>query len=315
MSVNYWLILEKSDETRTSKGIDGYRDQTGKFYSYDSLVKNHRNVAEGDRIILRKEDGIVGIGVIESISEKNDTKVHRRCPECDSTDIRERSTKTPKWKCGRCAFEFAEPKETSVEVRSYVTTIKDFSQLSFPPSVKNVKSCAASGDGISSQLSIIRLDEAKIRTLLEAVSPVPSSRAETCSSAGQGFGLSPEERKAVELYAMGIARDLYEKDGWKVIDTSDSRPYDLHASKDGEERYVEVKGTTGEGESIVLTRNEVDHVKENPNKSALVVVSDIRLAPAGEKWIASGGRVSTHETRWTIDKSRLEATQYRYRIG
>ena len=44
MSANYWLILEKSDETWVSKGIDGYQDQTGESYHYDSLVPNHKNL-------------------------------------------------------------------------------------------------------------------------------------------------------------------------------------------------------------------------------------------------------------------------------
>jgi hypothetical protein len=41
---NYWLLLEKSNETRISKGIDGYQDQTGESYQYDSLVPNHKNI-------------------------------------------------------------------------------------------------------------------------------------------------------------------------------------------------------------------------------------------------------------------------------
>lgn len=41
MAQQFWLILEKSDETRVSQGIDGYRDVTGESYQYDSLVPNH----------------------------------------------------------------------------------------------------------------------------------------------------------------------------------------------------------------------------------------------------------------------------------
>jgi len=120
MSKNYWLLLEKSDETRISKGIDGYQDQTGESYRYDSLVPNHKNLAGGDFVVLRKENEILGVGEIAGISEVNDAKIHRRCPECRSTDIRERTTKQPKWKCGKCAHEFSEPEESIVEVRSYV---------------------------------------------------------------------------------------------------------------------------------------------------------------------------------------------------
>ena len=44
MNPRYWLLLEKSDATRISKGIDGYRDVTGEVYHYDSLVPNHRQL-------------------------------------------------------------------------------------------------------------------------------------------------------------------------------------------------------------------------------------------------------------------------------
>jgi hypothetical protein len=93
--MNYWLLLEKSDETRISKGIDGYRDATGELYHYDSFVPNHRSVSAGDFVVLRKEHEIIGIGTVDSIAEAADAKIHRRCPSCGSTDIRERASRHP----------------------------------------------------------------------------------------------------------------------------------------------------------------------------------------------------------------------------
>jgi DNA-directed RNA polymerase subunit RPC12/RpoP len=110
---NCWLFLEKSDETRISKGIDGYGDKTGQSYTYDSLVPNCKNVRPGDLAIIRKEHSILGYGVIGDIKEEASVKAHRRCPECGSTDIRERRSIAPKWKCGKCSREFVEPRETS----------------------------------------------------------------------------------------------------------------------------------------------------------------------------------------------------------
>jgi hypothetical protein len=59
----------------------------------------------------------------------------------------------------------------------------------------------------------------------------------------------------------------------------------------------------GGDESIVLTRNEVDHVRENPEKSAFVVVLEIELDRTEGECVASGGKVITHEKQWTIDES------------
>lgn len=314
MSKNYWLLLEKSDETRISKGIDGYRDQTGETYHFDSLVPNHKNVANGDFIVVRKENEILGVGEIAEISVNDDAKIHRRCPECRSTDIRERKRKKPEWKCGKCAYEFSEPEESIVKVRSYVARISRFTRLNAPPSVREVKLCSATGDGASSQLSMLRLDGFKVRTLLEGLDPSPSSMGGEPSIGGQGFGLSPAERRAVEMHAMRIASELYENLGWVIVDKSGSHPFDLHATKEGKERFIEVKGTTGEGRSVILTHGEVEHVRHHKKASVLVIVSGIALSKEGETWTASEGVISTHESPWLIDDDDLKATQYRYEL-
>jgi len=61
---SYWLLLEKSDETRVSGGIDPYKDKTGEQYHYDSAVANARKVKSGDYAILRKENTILGLAEI-----------------------------------------------------------------------------------------------------------------------------------------------------------------------------------------------------------------------------------------------------------
>jgi putative restriction endonuclease len=189
MRKTYWLLLEKSDETRISKGIDGYQDQTGKSYQYDSLVPNHKNINIGDFIVLRKEKDILGVGEISDISAHDAVKSHRRCPGCSSTDIRERIRKRPKWKCGKCGHEFSEPEESETKVRSFTASIDPFTRLNVPPSVKDVKLCALGDNGPKSQHSMIRLDAAKIQTLLEGTDPSPSPRGPASESSGQGVGL------------------------------------------------------------------------------------------------------------------------------
>ena len=314
MSKKYWLLLEKSDYTRVSKGIDGYQDQTGKSYQYDNFVPNYKNLASGDRVVLRKENEILGIGEIAQISEGDDTKIHRRCPKCKSTDIRERTTKSPKWKCGKCPHEFPEPEETITKVRSFIAKIDKFQRLTAPPSVKDVKSCALSENGASSQLSILQLDEVNIRTLLEGTTPVPPKRLQSQMATGQGFGLSQAERRAVELHAMSVAQNLYENQGWTIVDKSNSHPFDLLATRNQERRYVEVKGTTGAGRSVVLTQGELEHFRNNSRESALVIVSGIVLTEHNGEWAASGVEISTHEDPWMINEAGLKPTQYRYEI-
>ncbi|WP_027467513.1 DUF3883 domain-containing protein [Deefgea rivuli] len=307
-----WLLLEKSDETRISKGIDGYQDTTGEEYRYDSFVPNHKNIKTGDIVILRKENEIYGYGEISEISKTPTVKTHRRCPSCNSTDIRARSTMLPKWKCGRCASEFEATITTETHVNSYSARIKGFTRFATQPTVLAVKSCAAIGEGHTSQLSMMKLDFRKIRTLLESTDIQLPTRT---NKAGQGLGLSAPERKAVELHAMAAARKLYEEAGWNVVDTSSSQPFDLLAERNADKRFIEVKGTTGGGASVILTSGEVSHAKENYKESALVVVSGINLTKLGNDWIASGGDISTHLDPWSPEENRLKATQYRYCVG
>jgi ribosomal protein S27AE len=294
--------------------MDGYQDKTGELYSYDSLVPNHKQLGRGDYVVLRKENVILGVGRVGHITRGLDAKIHRRCPKCQSTDIRERSTKSPKWKCGKCAHEFETPHETIVEVQSFVASIDDFSRLNYPPSVHEVKRCALDGNGINSQLSILELAPSKIRTLLEGIGVSPSMRSNNSIKGGQGFGLSQPERVAVEKRAMEVARHLYENDGWKVVDTSGSNPFDFLATRATDVRYIEVKGTTGLGASIILTHGEVNHARVVRNSAALVVVAQISLAKSEGGWIGSGGVVTVHEDPWVLNDTMLEPTEYRYSL-
>ena len=240
--------------------------------------------------------------------------MHRRCPGCGSTDIRERSTKSPRWKCGKCSKEFIEPNESKDEVRSYTAQIQGFARLSDSPSVQAVKSCASKGNGSSSQLSILKLDTDKIMTLLEGTEILPAPREGKHELSGQGLGLSQEERKAVELWAMTRAHNLYEEKGWTVVDKSETHPFDLLATRDFKKRFVEVKGTTGKGHTILVTQGEVKHALRHTEESAIVVVSQIHLRKVGSNWNASGGTISTHHDPWIITESRLQPTQFRYDV-
>jgi ribosomal protein L37AE/L43A len=311
--MSYWLLLEKSDETRVSKGIDGYRDTTGKYYYYDSLVPNFRNVSIGDSIVIRKENEILGIGRIGSISESDHVKTHRRCPYCNSTDIRDRKNQKLKWKCGKCTETFSNPNETSKSVRKYSASIDDFIRLDDPPSVREVKMCAHTPKGDLSQLSMLRLDPIRIRTLLEGRVTTPPHPLQPQTVRGQGFGLSHAERRAVELRAMQLARELFEREGYEVDDRSASHPYDLLATRNAENRFIEVKGTTGEGRSVILTHGEVSHIRSNSDNSVIVIVSGINLIEKDGEWVGTEG-VYHRIDPWNMNDADLTPTQYRYEI-
>lgn len=318
MASKWWLLLEKSNETRVSQGIDAYRDETGRAYHYDSLVPNHRNLTAGDNVVIRKENEIIGTGFIDDISVTDGIKIHRRCPDCGGTDVRERAKLLPRWKCGKCAAEFAEPNETQTAVRSFVASIHGFQSLENPPAVQQVKACAVGGNGEKSQLSMIELDSDALAAVLGGALPenptVASRSPPSMKLGGQGFGLSAEQRRAVELRAMSIVEDMYLAEGWAIEDTSRTQPFDFLATRGDERRYIEVKGTTGPGETVVLTHREVDHAKEHHADMVLVVVVAIVLTEAEGSWEAGGGRIARHLHPWSPEPERLTTTEYRYTV-
>jgi hypothetical protein len=54
-------------------------------------------------------------------------------------------------------------------------------------------------------------------------------------------------------------RDL----GWRVTDTRYGNPFDAVATKGQERIYLEAKGTQSPGETVFLTRGEVEHARAN----------------------------------------------------
>ena len=69
---------------------------------------------------------------------------------------------------------------------------------------------------------------------------------------GQGFQLDQEAKVAVEALAMNTATEFYGK-AWDVEDVHGTESYDLICRHGDEVKHVEVKGTTTDGEEVILT--------------------------------------------------------------
>lgn len=182
---------------------------------------------------------------------------------------------------------------------------------------------------------LIRLDagqlplQALAAASTEAVAPgaitdVPPEIADTVEetrkaagkrTTGQGRRQSSAERRAIELHAVARATAELERDGWGVEDVSLYRPYDLHCTRRGTVRRVEVKGTTGDGSAVLLTPGEVRHAREHHPDVCLMIVSGVQLGvdPTSGEVVASGGRLEVVDP-WEIDvDGDLLPTGYEYR--
>ena len=131
------------------------------------------------------------------------------------------------------------------------------------------------------------------------------------AGAGQGYGLTAPERKAVELRAMDLARDWFESRDYQVKDTSASKPYDFEANLSSEKLFVEVKGTTSDrGDAITMTHTEVDIHRERKGHTVLCIVTAIELDRSKEEPAASGGSLEVL-MNWDIDDWSLKPTVFR----
>ncbi|MBS0198091.1 MAG: DUF3883 domain-containing protein [Planctomycetes bacterium] len=139
---------------------------------------------------------------------------------------------------------------------------------------------------------------------------VPPQRIER--EGGQGYGLTAAEKRAVEMHAQGIAENHFVELGYAVKDVSRYCSYDLHCTKGSEELRVEVKGTTGGGESVLLTAKEVLHARENAHCVALFIVANITLQRVPSSPPKAEGGTTRLIMPWSVSEGSLEPTQFRY---
>lgn len=136
---------------------------------------------------------------------------------------------------------------------------------------------------------------------------VPASTA----NGAQGFLRDAAVRQAIELRAVDVAVEHYKGLGATDIEIL-GKPYDIRLALDGEERRVEVKGSSSRVDSVFLTKNEVQHARSFEHVD-LFLVESIKYEIVDGQVKATGGE-STVWSNWTPENSALEAQQYRYML-
>ncbi|WP_224361181.1 HNH endonuclease [Hyalangium versicolor] len=77
----------------------GYDDDLDKVYRYDSFVPNHKQMAEGDLLILCDHDAVLRVAQVTRLVTREGSKEFRRCPECNIATIKVRSNTRPPYRC------------------------------------------------------------------------------------------------------------------------------------------------------------------------------------------------------------------------
>ena len=136
-------------------------------------------------------------------------------------------------------------------------------------------------------------------------------RQEDAAHASATFMDDPILRSVVERAALDQAISFYRGEGFTVEEKG--KPFDLLCTRPPLVVHVEVKGTTGDGSRVVLTRNEVRDARDPAWRSDLFVVSGVELSLEDGEWVGHGGEILRIEG-WSPAEKDLVPTQFDYSV-
>ncbi|MCO8624489.1 HNH endonuclease [Burkholderia multivorans] len=133
------------------------------MYRYDAAVQNHKQLAEGDLVLIRDSDHLVGLAQVEKITSSTVSKVRQRCPTCGKVTIKLRKSFTPPWRCS-AGHEFQLPVSETISLVGYEAHYgQTFVATPRAIPVEDIKAAARRP---SDQLSIEEIDIASLEARL-----------------------------------------------------------------------------------------------------------------------------------------------------
>jgi hypothetical protein len=313
--VRYWWVNQSKTHEQEQKGGYLWSPKANRNGAYNQFYENMKHVTPGDLVFCYWDGLLQACGIVASpYSEAPRPKEFGDAGKAWAddgyqVDVSFRPIDPPvspkvHWELIRPVL----PENYSPLNRSSGAGLQNVYLAELPDSLGQLLlSLVANRDDIVSAAAA-QAEAAVAPEVAAAIAAVDNAAGRPGS--GQGFGLSPAARKAVEDRAMQVATKHYEEEGWHVVDVSKKRSYDLVCQRDGQELRVEVKGTTGLGEKILLPRNEVSHAREHYPKVVLFVVHGITLSKATPPE-ATGGMVRLVYP-WDVNQGQLEALAFSY---
>lgn len=165
----------------------------------------------------------------------------------------------------------------------------------------------ASGTSVDATIAagLERLWAQHVADVRSATPPGPGSAKPL--SEGQGRRLDAQLRGQLEDLAQAQLTQFYEADGWHVEDLRVGNPFDAKATHpDGRVLYLEAKGTTTQGERVIVTRGEVKFAREHPEQCVIGILSGIKIEQ-GKLDLQSG---TLRRYPWDPTDEELDPLQY-----
>ena len=103
-----WMCISKNPSD-TVRADDGYMETIGESYEWVSKLNYGEDIQEGDIIIIRDSNYVIGFSVIDFIESSMKVRQTLLCPKCNVAKVRSRKTTSPKYACGNCRNNFDTP--------------------------------------------------------------------------------------------------------------------------------------------------------------------------------------------------------------
>jgi hypothetical protein len=149
--------------------------------------------------------------------------------------------------------------------------------------------------------------------ILEALEAIDALAGRTAAPAARLRRLG-SANKIIERHAILAASRYFSSQGWTVYNVGAVASYDLHCVKGPDTMHIEVKGTTSQGERVLLTRNEVRHARGTKAPVALYILSEVQLVGGVGGALEATGGVERVVNPWTLADHSLEPIGYEYTL-
>lgn len=273
------ILFIRLYELLKNNHIDSYFSIWGVPSGIKSSYANKWNkISENDLVVFTKNNSFIGFSRIKT-KFQSESIAHKLWPKLQNTDVRQ-----------------------------YLLTLAKFNGVDENLS-NSLNRISRKGKFKLDQFEII--DNKISSEFTDTLELIESQFVPNLPS--QGFGLSALEKKFIEKYAVKLATEHLFNIGYTEIeDTGDSESFDIYAKGPMGELSVEVKGTTGTGNVVILTKNEVSFQKRAYPSNGLFVVSNIELVRE-ETVFARGGDIK-FLSPWFITDENLKPISFEYKV-
>ena len=275
--MNGWLCVSVDKSKIAYAGNDGYDEELGVYYSWDSTVKHHSRISENDLIVIWNKKQLLGWSIVDHIDLSTSVKKFFACPNCKSSAIKARKTLMPIYRCQECKNTFDERVETVREVKVYKAFYESgWQQMS---SFISAARCRSISQQPKAQDSLRRVDLTKFEELVGELPKVATSRyrRRTTELAGGHHLRTVRIRKGQQQFRERLVKQF----GYICAFSGKNHSTALEAAH----LYQYSKhGVHHEGGGLLIRRDihslfDADLVSVNPNTLLIEVHADLKNFP------------------------------------